>query len=394
MNEFFKSETFRLTSKILLTCALVCACPVAIILSVFLLSLGGFWTVTICASVLLLPLAIPLIWIKKRKIYLISYVSYLLCFAILFGTQAGMMIHDDAITIDTAPAINVYEYLPFEEDSKIVKYDSKTLSFDGLTQDELPIIDGAAAAFPVYSAFVHAVYPETTELHDGVFEYNNTVNGYAALGLKETDIFIGAAPSKDQIADAEAFGTTFEYTQIGSEAFVFFVNKDNPIESLTVDQIKGIYSGEITNWSEVGGKDEEIVPFQRNEGSGSQSMLIRFMGDTPIIEPSTETKIGGMGDIIEDVADYKNKSTSIGFSFRFYVEGIIKNPDIKMIAIDGVAPTAENIRNGSYPIIAPVYAVTYEGNDNENVQKLLDWMLSEEGQHIIEETGYVGVGSK
>ena len=118
-----------------------------------------------------------------------------------------MMIYDAVITIDTAPAINVYEYLPFEEDSKIVKYDSKTLSFDGLTQDELPIIDGAAAAFPVYSAFVHAVYPETTELHDGVFEYNNTVNGYAALGLKETDIFIGAAPSKDQIADAEALGT-------------------------------------------------------------------------------------------------------------------------------------------------------------------------------------------
>ena len=70
--------------------------------------------------------------------------------------------------------------------------------------------------------------------------------------------------------------------------------------------------------------------------------------------------------------------------------GMIKNPDIKMIAVDGVAPTVENIKSGAYPIIAPVYAVTYEGNDNPNVQRLLDWILSDEGQYIIEKTGYVG----
>ena len=98
-----------------------------------------------------------------------------------------------------------------------------------------------------------------------------------------------------------------------------------------------------------------------------------------------------MGGIIERVADYRNKSGSIGFSFRYYVEGIIKNPDIKLIAIDGVAPTVENIRSGLYPIVTPVYAVTYEGNPNPNVDRLVDWVLSEEGQAIIEETGYVGV---
>ena len=63
-----------------------------------------------------------------------------------------------------------------------------------------------------------------------------------------------------------------------------------------------------------------------------------------------------------------------------------------MIAINGIAPTKENIKNNTYPIIAPVYAVTYEGNPNENVQKLIDWILSDKGQYIIEETGYVGMG--
>ncbi len=290
-------------------------------------------------------------------------------------------------SIDTAPSINTWEYLPFEEDSKIVKYTSSTLR---LTEN-LPIIDGATAAFPVYSAFVNAVYPNTTKLDDGVFEFNNTVGGYKALAERKTDIFLGAAPSKAQIAYAEECGTKFEYTQIGWEAFVFFVNKDNPITSLTTEQIRKIYSGEITNWNQVGGHDEEIVPFQRDEDSGSQSMMIRFMGDVPLMEPDMEERIVGMGGIVEEVASYKNHTSSIGYSFRYYIEGIVCHPDIKMIAVDGVAPTKENVKNTSYPIIAPVYAMTYEGNANPNVDLLVDWMLSDEGQYIIEESGYVGI---
>lgn len=144
----------------------------------------------------------------------------------------------------------------------------------------------------------------------------------------------------------------------------------------------------------MGGKDEEIAAFQRNEGSGSQSMLERFMGDTPIMEAPTEMVTDLMSGIIEKVSNYRSKSNSIGFSFRYYVEGIIQNPDIKMLSVDGVAPTAENIKNGRYPIVTPIYAVTYEENDNKNVDKLLEWILSEEGQYIIEETGYVGVASE
>ena len=279
------------------------------------------------------------------------------------------------------------EYLPFEENSKIVKIDSETLKLT----DDLPVIDGAAAFFPVYSAFVNAVYPETTELYDGVFEYNNTPGGYALLAEKRIDLFLGVYPSEEQKAYAEEQDTTFVYTPVGTEAFVFFVHKDNPIDNLTTEQIKGIYSGEITNWKQVGGKNEEIAAFQRNEGSGSQGMLQRFMGDTPIMEAPTELRNDLMSGIIEQVSSYRSKSNSIGFSFRYYVEGIIQNPDIKVLSVDGVAPTAENIRNGSYPIVTPMYAVTYEENTNENVDLLLQWILSEEGQYIIEETGYVGV---
>jgi len=120
-------------------------------------------------------------------------------------------------------------------------------------------------------------------------------------------------------------------------------------------------------------------------------MMLRFMGDVPLVEPDIEEVVGFMGGIVEKVASYENQTSSIGYSFRYYIEGIVCHPDIKMIAVDGVAPTAENIQNTTYPIIAPVYAVTYENNPNPNVKALIEWMLSDEGQYIIKESGYVGM---
>lgn len=382
-------KTVILIIKIVLTLGLLLALALWGLVGLILSAMTSVTAdkILLIASIFIIPTLVPFIWLKKRKVYLIAWLCCLLAVGAVDAAFYGVYKYEQSITIDVTPNIDVNEYLPFTEDSKIVKLDSQTLKLRG----DLPVIDGATAAFPVYSAFVNAVYPKTVQLHDGTFEYNNTVGGYEKLAEKETDIFLGAAPSKEQIAYAEECNTTFKYTQIGIEAFVFFVHKDNPIDSLTVEQIKGIYSGEITNWREVGGNNEKIIAFQRNKGSGSQSMLIRFMGDTPIMAPDTKEVVTGMGEIIEQVADYQSKSGSIGFSFRYYVEGIIQNPDIKMIAVDGVAPTVENIKNESYPIVAPVYAVTYENNPNPNVETLINWMLSDEGQYIIEQTGYVGI---
>lgn len=281
------------------------------------------------------------------------------------------------------------EYKPFDPLSKIATLDHEaSLHFSS----NPPIVDGAAAAFPLYSAFVNATYPEWVNLYNGILEYNNTVGGYKLLAQKETDIFFGAYPSQEQIAYAEEQGTEFIYTPIGLEAFVFFVHKDNPVDNLTSEQIRMIYTGEITNWKQVGGNNEPITAYQRNEGSGSQSMFLRFMGEYVPMEPSTETQVGGMLEIIETVSDYRNKEGSIGFSFRYYMEGIIKNPDVKLLSVDGIAPTVENIQNGSYPITASLYAVTWASNENNNVAVLLDWILSEEGQELVEKTGYVPIG--
>ena len=390
-NKFCESKKARIIMKIILTLAV----PLVSVFYLFLLlifSLNTGITLNVVLeyiAVLIVPVfLLTLIWFNNRKKLLKIWAVVASVFVVAVGIDAGINLYDKSITVNTTPNIAVHEYLPFDENSKIVTL-PKEASIK-LTEN-LPVVDGAAAVFPVYSAFVNAVYPETTELWDGVLEYNNTVGGYAELGLKNTDIFFGAYPSEEQIAEAKSHGTEFVYTPIGYDAFVFFVHKDNPIDNLTTEQVQGIYTGEITNWSEVGGKDEKIAAYQRNEGSGSQSMLIRFMDGKEIMEAPTEMVDDLMVGIVERVSDYRSKPGSIGFSFRYYLEGIIKNPDIKLLSIDGVAPTVENIKNGTYPITGPLYAVTWEGNNNENVNKLLEWVLSEEGQYIIEKTGYVGV---
>ena len=82
---------------------------------------------------------------------------------------------------------------------------------------------------------------------------------------------------------------------------------------------------------------------------------------------------------------------AIGFSFRYYMDGMVENESVKMLALNGVSPSAENIRDGSYPVVAEFYAIYRADNDNQNIPVLIDWILSPEGQQIIEQSGYVSI---
>lgn len=272
--------------------------------------------------------------------------------------------------------IEVENYLPFDEDSRIVKLDSATK----LTGD-LPVLDGAAALLPVYSAFVNAVYPADSCEFDGAdytdgsaMQYGNTGVAFRGVADGTVDIAFCAAPSEGQKQYAAERNAELVLVPIGLEAFVFIVNADNPVDGLTADQIRGMYSGRITNWNEVGGPDRLINPLQRIEGSGSQTALHAFMQDEELYR-SPFAFLGG----------------TIGFSFRYYVDGIVKNEGVKMLAVNGVYPDAENIKNGTYPIVSEFYAIYRADNDNPNVKFLIDWILSEEGQRIVEESGYVAI---
>src|SRR5690606_20922097 len=161
--------------------------------------------------------------------------------------------------------------------------------------------------------------------------------------------------------------------------------------SLTEDEIKGIYSGKITNWKDVGGKNDEIRAFQRPENSGSQTALQNFMGLTPIMKPPTEDVMSLMGTVIGEVSDYKNHKNAIGYTFRYYSTTMVKNKRIRLLGVNGVDPTIETIKSGEYPLTNEFYAVT-AGSDHPHVEAFIEWSLSDEGQEIVEKTGYVPVG--
>lgn len=272
-----------------------------------------------------------------------------------------------------AKSIKLSEYLPFAKDTKIVKIKSD-LQMTG----DLPVIDGAAALYPIFSAFVYANYPESAVEFDGenftpnsLLQYTNTRGAYQRIVDGDIDIAICAAPSDEQLAYAMNAGVELEFVPIGREAFVFLVNSNNTIDNLTVDQVRDIYVGKYTNWNQLGGPNRLISPLTRNEGSGSQSALQNILGDIEIA-PDYDSFLG----------------SALGFSFRYYVEGIVENGGVKMLSLNGVYPSKESITNGSYPIINEIYAVYRKDNPNENVQLLVDWMLSEQGQKIVEESGY------
>ena len=270
--------------------------------------------------------------------------------------------------------ISVEKYLPFDENSEIVRIDSSL----EITEN-IPVLDGSEALYPIYSAVAYSIYPENSvSFSDGEFspessvQMKNTIRGFTAVVDGDTDIFLTAHPSENQMAYAKEKGVELELVPIGKEAFVFIVNKENPVSDLSVDEIRKIYSGEITNWSAVGGEFLPINPTKRLENSGSQSTMKAFM-------KGTEMKSNPLGFL----------GRSIGFSFRFYVEDVAENGGIKILSVNGIYPDKENISNKSYPVVADFYAVYRKDNDNENVKKVIDFLLSDEGKKIIEETGYV-----
>ncbi|MDI7741333.1 substrate-binding domain-containing protein [Lysinibacillus fusiformis] len=289
-------------------------------------------------------------------------------------------------TVDSE--VNIYEYMPFAENRKIAAlHETATLELN----DNLPKIDGATALYPLYSAIVQAIYPEKEyDLYNSEVMVNTTPTAYTKLIDGEVDMIFAAAPSISQENRAGQRGLELKLTPIGKEAFVFFVNNKNTVDGLSREQLKGIYSGKITNWEEVGGKNDAIRAFQRPEDSGSQSALQSFMGKTPIMAAPTEDIASGMGGIINEVAQYKNFKNAIGYTFRFYSTQMVQNNKIKLLEIDGIAPTKENIRNNSYPITSEFYIVT-AGTQNPNVEKLIDWILSPQGQQLIEKAGYIPI---
>jgi phosphate transport system substrate-binding protein len=108
------------------------------------------------------------------------------------------------------------------------------------------------------------------------------------------------------------------------------------------------------------------------------------------MEPLKEHLVGGMGGIIEQVSDYRNYLGAIGYSFLFFTTEMVKNDEIKLLSIDGIMPSIETIQSDEYEFTGYFYAIT-TGNETETTRRFIEWILSEEGQYLIEKTGYIPI---
>jgi len=280
---------------------------------------------------------------------------------------------------------------------------------------DYPKLDGAPGLSLIYAAAVEAIYREDrksgaqedelmirSESEKAVSYSDYTSSAYQALLDGKADMIFAFAPSEEQITKAAEQGIAYTLTPIARDAFVFVVNAQNPVKGLTIAQIRDIYSGKIDYWWRVGGTFGRIMAFQhgvnydeyfRSEAitSRKDAMLHNIMRGRamrkPLVYVQEERFSMRSSGPSRRISNYRNLEDAIGYTFRSYVTD---NSDIRMLAVDGIAPTVENIQNGSYPFIEDIYIVTARPL-SENAQKLRDWFVSDEGQRFIAEVGYVPI---
>jgi phosphate transport system substrate-binding protein len=261
------------------------------------------------------------------------------------------------------------------------------------TMDNYPKVDGSTVTIPLSEAIAAKLTGLKIEDVRPYILHNKTHQAYVHLINKNADIIFVTSPSEEELALAKERGITLEVIPIVSEAFVFLTHADNPVKGLTLEQIRQIYSGKITNWSEVGGQNIPIVPYQRPVNSGSQTgFLDLVMKDLTPMEPPKEKIIAGMGELIDAVAAYNNLPDALGYSYYYFVVDMWGNKNVKLMEIDGVYPDKDTIRTGKYPVKTAYYAVIRSDEPKDSpVRKMIDFILSDAGQKLAEEAGYVKV---
>jgi ABC-type phosphate transport system substrate-binding protein len=224
---------------------------------------------------------------------------------------------------------------------------------------------------------------------------SGTHDAYMGLIAGETDlILVARVPSPDEIAAAAAAGIMLEAQPVARDALVFLVNGENPRDHFTINEVRAIYGGQIKTWGELGVatalSDDPANPIQayiRDPDSASQeSMDALVVHGTPMIDAPDlmmQTSIGLISSVEWDRA-------GIGYSGYYYTTFITPGDDVKLAAIDGVAPNPATIADGSYPLVTNIYAVTRaDVPANSSAARLRDWLLTGMGQTVVAESGYV-----
>ena len=257
--------------------------------------------------------------------------------------------------------------------------------------EEYPHVDGSTSMLPLSRALMMASTGVSAQEAELRISHSKTTLSFYALVSGEADLLLVARPAQEAFDYAEDMGVELEMRPIGVDALVFLTSDKNPVDSLTQQQAVGIYTGAITNWKEVGGADAEIVAYQRNETSGSQVMMENVVMDgQPMTDAPVEYRPSEMGALVDEVASYRNSADAIGYSVYYYVTEMYLREGVKLLAIDGVAPSNETIASGEYPYTQYSYAVIRKDEREDSpARQLFDFLTTPEGKALMAAQGYV-----
>ena len=265
-----------------------------------------------------------------------------------------------------------------------------------LTVEDFPALDGSTACIPLMAQMMADTTGRDLVEAQSTISVSTTAYAWENFGLYDTDtqmLVVYEAPDyvKKELEEAKA---ELESKPIGRDALVFIVNENNPVKSLTQQQLKDIYAGKITNWKDVGGEDLDIVAFQRGEDSGSQTLFKKLLiQGGELMTPPSELAPAAMGELVDSIADYNNSANAIGFSVYYYIDQMYSKPGLRLLAVDGVTPSNDTLADGSYPLCNDFYAVIHpDAAADSPERRLYDWLDTDAGQDCIKKSGYVAVG--
>ena len=240
---------------------------------------------------------------------------------------------------------------------------SGTLSMNGSTSMEKVIK-------AVNGAFMEKYKDVTVNL-------NLTGSGTGIQEASEGKCDIGNSSRKLKDEEAEKL----EATVVGLDGIALVVNPVNKLEDITIEDLAKVYSGEITNWKDLGGDDKAIVVIGREDGSGTRDGFESIvMGDK---EPQYAQELESTGSVINAVA---TTDGAIGYASLANVD-----ETVKALKVDGVEATEENVKSGAYAVQRPFICATLKDSDNKLVKAYLDFILSDEGQALVAAQGAVPV---
>ena len=261
------------------------------------------------------------------------------------------------------------------------------------TPDNYPRMGGSLANLPLGEAVTATVLGIDRAAADGMITFaGSTTDNYKAIVDGGFDILLAYEPSEEAKAYIEEKGAALEMTPIGADALVFICHKDNPVTSLSTDEIKSIYRGEIDNWKTLGGEDMTLTPFQRNTDSGSQTLFDKLVGlGDDLMDAPQEYRIGSMIGLLEAVADYDDSDGALGYTVYYYLTNMEKEKldRCKILDVDGVTPTNDAISDKSYPYVNDFYVVIRADEPEDSPARILyNWICSDEGLSLVEKENY------